>query len=836
MAGSTTARPPNLRPFRALSLAFAAGGMLVVAGADIRPAGAQSTPAWVGVPPRPPASSAASSRLMGSRNAADPSAQMLVRANEVHYDNANERVHAVGNVQIHYQGSVLEAQRVTYDQRNKRLSAEGMVRLTEADGKIVTADRLDLDESFRDGFVDSLHVETADKLRIAAPRAERSDSRLTVFQSGVYTACEPCVDAPQRPPKWQVKAARILHDEAEKVIYFEDMRLELYGFPIAYFPYFWTPDPTVKKKTGFLPPQILSGSKYGFAVQTPFFWNLAPDYDVTIAPMPTTKQGLMMLGEWRQALINGSYNIRAAGIFQTDKDAFLGTPGHRDFRGAVESKGDFRLSEKWFYGWDVAAFTDSAFSPDYKVIRPGATEAISQAYLFGRGNKSYFDARLLHFYGLTPLDVQQQLPIVHPLVDYKYVYGMPVFGGELSYNVNLTSLSRQQADFDPITQAAATTFFADGKALCDSNDPLAVLQKTRANCLLRGIRGDYSRFSAEANWRRTFIDSYGQVFTPFAFVRADFAAVSVSSEPGIGNFINTGESSLARVMPGVGLEYRYPFLSAHSWGSQTIEPIAQLIFRPNETQVGKFPNEDSQSLLFDDANLFQVSKYSGWDRVEGGGRANVGVQYTAQFNQGGYFNALVGQSYRLFGQNSYASADMANAGLESGLEHDRSDIVARTTFQPNRTYAFISRWRFDEQDASIRRMEFEARANFDRWSTSVTYGNYDAQTTAGLLLPREAILPAVSFKLTPNWSVSGSALYSIDSARLAATTAALSYIDECIAISAIFQSSYGYRGDIVPNQIFMLQIALRTLGGTTFTQTLGGLGNSNGGGWNAIGY
>jgi LPS-assembly protein len=372
--------------------------------------------------------------------------------------------------------------------------------------------------------------------------------------------------------------------------------------------------------------------------------------------------------------------------------------------------------------------------------------------------------------------------------------------------------------------------------LCDSNDPLAVIQKTRANCLLRGIPGTYTRFSTEANWRRTFIDSYGQMFTPFAFVRADLGAISVNADPGVGAFIGTGESSRARVMPGVGLEYRYPFISAHSWGSQTIEPIAQVIFRPDETQIGKFPNEDAQSLLFDDANLFQVSKYSGWDRVEGGGRANVGLQYTAQFNRGGYFNALVGQSYRLFGQNSYAVADMANTGIDSGLETDRSDYVARTIFQPNKTFAFISRWRLDEQEFSVRRMEFEARANFDRWLTSVTYGNYDAQPSAGLLLPREAIMPSVTLKLTPNWSVSGSALYSIDSSRLATATMSLGYVDECIAISAIFQSNYGYRGDVVPNQVFMLQIALRTLGGTTFSQTLGGPGNSNTGFWNPGGF
>jgi LPS-assembly protein len=772
---------------------------------------------WVGVPQKPPSQAGtASGELAAGRK--DPTAQMLVQANEIQYDYANEKVAAVGRVQIHYRGSVLEADRVNYDQRTKRLYAEGNVRLTESDGKIINAERLELGEDFRDGFVDSLQVETGDKTYIAASRADRGEDKLTVFQSGVYTACEPCKDDVKKPPKWQVKAARILHDENEKTIYFEDARLEFFGFPVAYFPYFWTPDPTVKKKTGFLIPSFVSGNKFGFGAQVPFFWNIAPDYDLTVAPMYTSKQGLLMYGEWRQRLINGSYNIRAAGIFQQDRKEFAGTAGDREFRGGIESKGDFRLSEKWAYGWSGAVVTDNMFVQDYRVINPGDTAIVSQAYLFGRGDKSYFDARLLHFYGLSPIDIQKQLPVVHPMIDYKYVFKDPVFGGELSYNFNMISLSRQQADFDPVTQAALNG------DLCNSNNPAAILN--RANCLLRGIPGTYTRASAEVNWRRTFIDPYGQMFTPFMSVRGDIAQADINNQPGVSNFIQTGDSSLARVMPAVGIEYRYPFISSHSWGTQTIEPIAQFIARPNETQIGRFPNETAQSLVFDDANLFQISKYSGWDRVEGGGRANVGVQYTAQFDKYGYFNALFGQSYHLFGTNSYAVADMANVGIASGLETDVSDYVARATYQPNQIYSFTSRFRFDEKTFDTRRMEFETRFNFNRWSTSITYGQYDSQTSASLLVPREAIAASASIKLTPNWTVSGSSLYSIDSDRLAALTASVGYVDECFAINAIFVSNYGYRGDIVPSRVFMLQISLRTLGGTTFQQTIGGPGGT----------
>ncbi len=149
---------------------------------------------------------------------------MLVQADEIKYDYTNELVSAVGNVQIYYNGATLEADKVVYDQRSKRLHAEGNARLTEADGKITYGEQLDLSDDFRNGFIDSLRLETIDETRMAAVRADRTGANYTVFQSGVYTACEACKDDPLKPPLWQVKAVRIIHDEADKMMYFEDAK------------------------------------------------------------------------------------------------------------------------------------------------------------------------------------------------------------------------------------------------------------------------------------------------------------------------------------------------------------------------------------------------------------------------------------------------------------------------------------------------------------------------------------------------------------------------------------------------------------------------------------
>lgn len=755
--------------------------------------------------------------------------QMLVQAAEVHYDYTNERVSAVGEVQIYYSGSTLEANKVIYDQKNKRLHAEGNVRLTEADGQVTYGEILELSDDYRDGFVDSLRLDGAEQTSIAAARAERSGGNFSVFHSGVYTACEPCKDDPKKPPLWQVKAVRIIHDQSEKMLYFENAKLEFFGIPLIYMPYFSAPDPTVKRKSGFLMPIMTSNSKYDLGFGVPYFWALAPDYDFTLTPFMTSKQGLLLQGEWRQRLANGSYFVRAAGINQMNPDYFLRsvgeapTPGKRKFRGSLESSGQFSLSDKWVWGWDVVDPTDKTFFQDYDTtrIRQGTdllkstpTEGISQLYLSGRGDRSYFDARSMYFYGFSESDQQGQIPVIRPVVDYAYTLGQPVLGGELGYKVNLTSLTRQTSNFDPVSQSA----YNGGLCTLTSADPMARLP---ANCLLRGFPGSYSRFSAETDWRRSITDSYGQVFTPFASLRADVASLSVKNDPGVTNYLPNGDSSVVRAMPAVGLEYRYPFISVQSWGTQTFGPIAQVILRPNESNIRKLPNEDAQSLIFDDSNLFKLDKFSGWDRVEGGGRANVGIQYTAQFNKAGFFNVLVGQSYQLFGTNSFAVGDATNTGLNSGLDTARSDYVARVSYQPSSSYTFTSRFRFDQSTLAVNRFELESRNNVGRWSFTAMYGNYAAQPALGFLTRREGVLGATTLKLTSNWNLSAAANYDIDARKVASTSFGVGYIDDCIALGLIYTTGYTYSGN--PNQnthAIMLQLSLRTLGGTAVSQTV----------------
>ncbi|MDJ1159682.1 LPS-assembly protein LptD [Chelatococcus sp. SYSU_G07232] len=804
-----------------------------------------------------PASAQTVSERLAAQAQGNKDDKLLVEAREIVYNTDKNTVSAVGDVHLYYQGRTLEADKVTYDRNSKRVFAEGNARLTEKDGTVATGDRFELTDDFKDGFIESLRVQqstVADGFpvttRFSAPRAERTSGETTVFDKGTYTACESCKKDPGRPPLWQVKAARIIHDNNERMIYYEDATLEFWGLPVAYMPYFSMPDPTVKRKTGVLAPRFRYSKALGVGVGVPIFWNIAPNYDLTFTPMGLSRQGFLGEVEWRHRLMNGSYNIRAAGIFQQDKNAFLAPPygaQNKDFRGSIETTGRFAINPQWNWGWDVAFLSDKWFLQNYKIRSESLSstyfrESTSTVYLTGQSETAFFDLRGYYIRTLSYQDWQKQQPIVHPTLDYnKRIQTPGSIGGELQVDVNVTSLSRDAAQYQGLGTNVAT--IGGVYPTCNTFNP--------SSCFVRGIGGNYTRASASASWRRSFIDPLGQVWMPFAGLRADgfFQDINTTryQNAQIANFIDPDTDTSARFMPTIGVEYRYPLIAAtNGFGMHTVEPIAQLIARPTETRIGRLPNEDAQSLVFDDTNLFEWNKFSGYDRVEGGVRANVGVKYAVTTDTGGYSDLLFGQSYQLAGRNSFAAGDLANTGLNSGLETTRSDYVARLHVAPNSNLSFTGRGRFDERTFNMRRIELQTNVTLGPVTTSAIYARYDAQPELGIDRRREGLYTSAGLRLTPNWSLNGSVLFDLDrylQDRLTNPTGARStpwsvaglslgvlYQDECTVFGITYSSSYkdAATGTKDRDTTVMLRLELRTLGEINISQNLSGGGSQDG--------
>ena len=791
---------------------------------------------------------------LANRAQGNDKSKMLVDAREVVYDRDNDRVTALGDVQIYYQGRVLEADRVTYDRKTKRVLALGNAKLTESDGTKSYGDKFDLTDDFRDGFVDSLRTETTTKSRFSAPRAERSGGERTVFENGTFTGCEACKDNPERPPLWQVKAARIIHNNSEQRIYYENASFEFFGMPVAWLPFFSSPDPSVTRLSGVLAPHVINKTRLGTGLALPYYFALAPNYDLTLTPTYFSRQGFLGDAFWRHRTENGSYNVRVNAISQMDRSAFA-TPsylgaGDRTFRGSVSSRGKFYLNEKWTFGWDGSLATDKFYYTDYKVKPTNLSnaflaETVSSVYLRGRGERSWFDLSAYHFLGLSTRDWQPQAASVTPSLDFDRRFTPAGIEGELKVTANASVIHRDAAYFQALP-------FASGKLVPDyklyaNNEgyyqDCGIGNYTRRKCLLRGFAGDYARSSVDVSWRRRFVDPLGQEWTPFAGVRADVAALQVNTSgyngqlgtTGYGNsaqgnfFAGNSNNYLFRGMPMVGLEYRYPFFATSSFGTHHVEPIAQFIVRPNETRVGNLPNEDAQSLVFDEYTLFSTNKFSGYDRIEGGTRLNYGGRYSFRGNNGMFASVLVGQSVQVAGRNSFSQYDLANTGLNSGLDRQQSNYVAAATFQPTMDTHFTARGRFDEKNFGLKRLDVEGSTQITKQvALSALYTRIAPQPELGYSLRREGLFLKSRFDLPRNFYVTGGVLFDMDYYltqnilkgtnsgiwNVSGTMLGFGYKDECTDLSLTYsRTNFDYvSGTNLRNTTYMIKLQLKDLG------------------------
>ena len=277
--------------------------------------------------------------------------------------------------------------------------------------------------------------------------------------------------------------------------------------------------------------------------------------------------------------------------------------------------------------------------------------------------------------------------------------------------------------------------------------------------------------------------------------------------------------SIFRAMPSAMLEIRYPMIASDGMRTHIFEPIAQIITRSDETHIGLFPNEDAQSLVFDAANLFDTDKFSGYDRVEGGTRANLGFRYSMDFQQGGSIDVVAGQSFHLAGQNSYAQNDLVNVGEESGLETTRSDYVASVAFNSEEGLKLGLSGRFDEKTFKLKRTELGAQYSSSAFSMNTSYIFTDAQPNYALNTDRHEINTSGGIKLNDNWRAFGNVSYDIQNSAMISDGIGLAYDDECYSFSISYNNSRSRTGDTTGTTIGF-KFGLRTIGGYGYTHQL----------------
>ncbi len=730
----------------------------------------------------------------------DRSQPLYLQGDQLIYDNSGNSVIARGNVEIYYNDYVLTADEVVYDQSANTLTALGNVILREPNGSIVRADNYTLTDDFRDGFVQSLSVVAKDDTRIAARQATRRDGNVTEFSDAKFT---PCKSDGNMPPLWCISSRRIIHDKQAATITYNDAQFEIFGQPIVYLPYFQHPDPSAKRRSGFLAPSFGTSSDLGYSTTIPYYFALSPNFDFTFAPRFMTQQGTMYQGQWRHRLANGEYQINMAGIDQRSgglpnsltEDERKNLEG---WRGTVETKGLFSLSSWWNFGWDVTLESDDTFRRFYGFDGRLVTDRVNQVFFKGKSDRNYFGATLYHFGGLLLDDAPNSESRVHPLIDYNYVFDQPVLGGELRWDSNLYSLSRDDIIVNPGNQT--------------------------------NFNQDSTRVVTEFTWRRRLIDNIGITYTPFANMRGDitqfhnyrdpYAPDPTALQPDL-----LQDETAAHGVASAGATIAYPWV-ARTWrASHTIEPIGQIIARTQSNPRRDRPNEDAKSLVFDDTNLFEIDKFSGYDRIETGTRANAGIQYTFQLNTGGYARLLGGQSFQLSGDNPFADpgqvayVDKNGSIVEqyvynpsSGLETTRSDYILGAYIAPIDAFRVLSQTRFDEDSMALRREDLFVSTSVGPATAAATYSYTSDNPELGIDKSEQEISGSLGLQLTQRWSLTGLIRYDIDDDFLLSDAVRLRYADECFVLTATYSEQLYESQDLEPDRSVYLTFEFKHLG------------------------
>ncbi len=686
-------------------------------------------------------------------------------ADQVEYDRDKATVTATGHVEAWQNDHVIRADKMTFDRNTNVAAAVGHVVLLEPDGQVLFSDYAELSQGMRNGVLRGMRAILAQNGRLAANGARRTGGKINELSKVVYSTCNLCKTDPTRPPLWQIHARDAVQDVEHKRISYDDATLLMAGVPVAYFPYLEHPDPSVKRATGLLIPSIGTSTHIGQFISVPYYIVLDDQSDATVTPMLTTQAGPELGLGYRRRFNDGLLTM----------DGALGYLDGR-VQGLILAHGRFNFDDTWRYGFDLERASSSDFVRDFRLGRVAGNQNLltSQIYLEGFGQGAYSRLDVRFYQGLVNTIIDSKLPFVLPRYQYSY-FGQPdAWGGRLKVEAGAFNV-------------------------------------------LRSVGTNTQRANLTAEYERPFLGALGDLWK--VTLHGDAAAYNATGLNDQPNFSTLDSNSTARGLPQAAVDFRWPFMRAGGvWGSQIIEPIAQVIVAPQvgNSQFNTIPNEDSLDLEFTDKTLFGFNRFPGIDRLEGGVRANVAL-HGAWFLNGTAFDTLVGQSYRATKDNNFSPA--------SGLRDTVSDVVGRASFAPTDWFDLTYRTRLDHRTLITRMADVLTTVGGPKlrlsggylYTTFDPYQFYDQppppprNNATRYYTPRNEITLGASTNLGA-YRLSAYGRRDLATNKMVMLGADAAYEDECFIFDIRFNRRFtSYNGDNGSTTI-LFQLTFKTIG------------------------
>lgn len=545
---------------------------------------------------------------------------------------ADRKLIAEGNVEA-FQGDIrLRAQRIEFDQDHGTLKIDGPIRIDQGGGTTVLADQAELDQGLQNGLLTGARLVLAEQLQLAAVQMTRVRGRYTQLDKTAVTSCRICDD--EGAPLWQIRARRVIHDQLERQLYFEDAHFRVMGIPVFYFPRLRLPDPTLDRATGFLIPSVRTTSQLGTGVKVPYFIKIGDHADLTLEPYVSPKTRTLNF-RYRHAFRRGGMAFEGG---YTNDDLIP-----NDTRGYLFGDGEFSFGRDFKLNFDIEATSDNAYLIDYGL--PDIDRLESEIALSRTRKNSYFRSGFIHYNSLRDGENESILPTFVADVAYEHRLYPRGIGGELRLGLNAHGHYRS-SDLDVLGR-------------------------------------DIRRATADIHWLRSWFFRGGLRADGQIGFAADFFDINQDS-----NYPDRVQVAT----PMVALALRYPMTASDAaGGTHYLEPVVQVAW---SNVIGEnVPNDESGFVELDEGNLLALSRFPAPDRREDGLVAAYGLNWSRYAPNGWQASAAFGQVVRQeinldFTDTSGLSgraSDFLLAGqvkLDSGLA-----ITARTLFDTSVSFS-----------------------------------------------------------------------------------------------------------------------------------------------------
>jgi LPS-assembly protein len=723
-------------------------------------------------------------------------APIILRADEIEHNEDLALTIARGNAEITQNGNVLLADTVTYNQRTDTITASGHVSLSQPTGEILFADFLELRNAMSDGFGQNVRMLLADRSRLAGNTARITNGNRTELRRAVYSPCDLCKNDPSAPPAWQFVAREINHDKEFKRVEMNDATMEIDGWPVFYTPYISTPDPSVKRASGFLMPSFGGSNTVGANIIIPYFLVLGPDKDITLVPRFTTKAGPVLATDYRELFSNGT--VDAAGSINWSNPNLAGLSGGQ-IRGNINATGTFDLNENWRTGFDLQRVSDQSYLLQFGFGNPQLNAETSRLYLEGFGARSATDVDAYAFQPMVTGLTSATQPIVLPVVNETWQSEPDALGGRWNLNANFLDIVRKVG-----TQSRRISLGSEW-----------------VNTFRDGIGGQYevtASLRGDAYW----VDDLSQLSNPdlpSAFFPVNGAPAVEPINP---NFV------AGRAFPQVGLKWSYPLIHPGPL-TPIIEPVVGLYAAPDGGNQRRIPDEDSLLFDYNDSMLFRPDRLAGYDILDTGQRVDYGLKLGLYDNSGGSYRALVGQSYRAE-VNTFLPPG-------SGAFNRLSDVVGRVVLEPSPYLDLIYRFRLDSSTLADHEQQASISTGPQNLRLSATYVFIPPQSESDVVVnsgtgqsviygKQEQLTFAATAKLTRYWSLQGSETINLTAtsniingvvtpeAGNSSVYASLSaiYQDECMAFIAAITQAGITNGAVTPGYAVLFSVVFKNIG------------------------